>query len=77
MIIDTHSGPVTIYTLAEAAELLGILPDSVARYCRMHGIGRKLGGKQVVLTEEDMERLRNRRKPGRPGKPRGRGRTKP
>ena len=57
-----------VYTAKEAAAILGVVPQTVARWCRVNKIGRKLGDKgsrqPFILTEEDIDKLRVIRRRG-------------
>lgn len=57
------------YTTEQVAVILGVVPRTVRGYCVKHHIGgrldRVIGGKQMgewVLTEEDIEQLKEVRK---------------
>jgi len=52
-------------TTDEAASELGITPSRVRQMVRAQGLGRR-HGRAVVLTERDMDILRQRPAPGRP-----------
>ncbi len=51
-----------IYTAKEAAVILDCVPQTIAKWCKKHQIGRKLGGDKSrqpwILTQNDIERLR-------------------
>lgn len=54
-----------VITTDEAASELGITPSRVRQMVRAQGLGRR-HGRAVVLTERDMDVLRQRPAPGRP-----------
>ena len=62
-----------LYNKDQAAELLGIAPNSMREYARKYAVGQKVG-RDWVFTDEDIEKLRQR--PGRgwmKGRPRKEG----
>lgn len=48
-----------LWTTAEAAEEIGVIPRRVRQLCKRHGLGRKIG-RDIVLTATDMRALRDR-----------------
>lgn len=56
---------IKLYTVDEAAAILGKSPVTVRQNMRTHKIGRKLG-REWVLTDPDLDRLRKVPKPGHP-----------
>lgn len=57
-----------LLTTADVARMLGIAPVSVRAAAKSAGITRKFAGRRV-FTHEDVELLRQRRRPGRPVEP--------
>ena len=57
--------PEKLYTTAEAAEMTGRKPVTVRQLAATHGIGRRIG-RDWVFDDNDILRLRNIPKPGRP-----------
>lgn len=57
-----------LYTAAEAADMLGISTRRVRGAAATLGVGQRIGRRVLAFTEADIERLRNRRPPGRPRK---------
>jgi excisionase family DNA binding protein len=51
--------PPTLYTTAQAAELLGISRQLVHKYTKRHNIGAIIGGHRL-LTAADIETIRTR-----------------
>lgn len=49
--------PDELITPAIAAAQLHTTPQTICRWCRSHGIGRRVG-RNIVLTESDVETLR-------------------
>ncbi|GEM_PF-7080771 len=51
----------TIYTAKEAAGILEVVPQTIAKWFKKHKIGRKLGNEKSrqpwILTEEDINKL--------------------
>jgi hypothetical protein len=55
-----------LYGTTEVGEQLGLNPASVRRLAIKHDIGRKLSDRVRVFTEQDIDRLRQRKTtPGR------------
>lgn len=54
-----------VYRTHEVAEELGVQSQTISRAARRIGVGRKYG-RDWMFTREDIEKLRDRTKPGRP-----------
>jgi len=58
-------------TYAEAAEILGLTPDTVREYCKLKRLKREypMGRRAPFVTRESVERYAaERRSPGNPGR---------
>jgi hypothetical protein len=55
-----------LYSTTEAGEILGLSRIAVIQHCKRNNIGKKIG-RDWVLTEEDLNKIRERiGKTGRP-----------
>jgi hypothetical protein len=55
-----------LYTTREAGDMLGIVPRTVRKLARLHGLGSTVGARSKVFTAADINRLRHLAQPGRP-----------
>lgn len=55
----------TLHTIADAARLTQRSAQSIRKLSERNGIGRKYG-RDWLYTDEDLETIRNWRKPGKP-----------
>jgi excisionase family DNA binding protein len=55
-----------LYTTRQAADMLGIDPGTVRLHIRNGTIKPKRVGRDYLLTQAHIDRLRKRRPPGRP-----------
>jgi hypothetical protein len=55
-----------LYSIKDAAEKTGKAMVTVRMLVRTHGLGRKIGNAYYVLTEDDIQKLMEIPKAGRP-----------
>lgn len=71
---DTVLGMEALFSVAEAAALLGLSPTMVSRLCQRGKLSGQLVGGTWIVSGEEVERYRQERiafppRPGRPRKP--------
>lgn len=55
------------YTTTETATVLGLLPKTVAKYCKEGRIAARMRGRDWEITQEALDDFQRKRKPqGRP-----------
>ena len=53
------------YTTAQVAEMIGLQHDSVRSYVYRHNLGTKVSSRLRLLSDQDIEAIRNRSPRGR------------
>lgn len=49
----------SLYSSAEVAMMIGLKPQSVAKYFRVHGIGTKDRFNNLLFSLDDIEKIKN------------------
>lgn len=70
VLLGAEIAPDEDYTTTEAAQLLGVLPQTVSRHIKRGLLHAEKRGRDYFITSEDLERFKAaRRKPGKPPNP--------